>query len=99
MNTANLQLQGLLVALGELLKLSERKGVFQRTEILAAIAEAERVGEDGKYKQFGLSDSHLETIRFPARFLREALTSENSAFDVIARAVGKFHDTAEKDRE
>ena len=95
MSPANLQLQGLLTALGELLKLTARKGALQRSDILAALEESERANEDSEHKQIGLSDAHLEAIRFPARFLREALAAERSTFDAIAREVGKTKDAGE----
>ena len=41
MNTANLQMEGLLVALTQLIGALQRKGLLEREEIARALADAE----------------------------------------------------------
>ncbi|WAC27155.1 hypothetical protein [Ancylobacter sp. SL191] len=88
MNTANLQMEGLLLAVAAVLDLLKAKGLASQAELVDALAGAERgIGTSPA----GLSDSNEEAIRFPIRFLRAALQREDAplAFMALAGEVGR----------
>lgn len=90
MNTANLQMEGLLLALAAVCRELERKGALDSAETAAALeqAEASAARRNGE-----VSDSNLEAIRFPIRFLRLALESaEAPDYQVIAARIGRTRD-------
>lgn len=94
MNTANLQLEGLYMAIAALVELLKEKGLADQQEIDAALARAERAAFDGKDND--LSSSNLEAIGFPIRLLR---LSNSTAFDghplpfnELTRRVGEAKD-------
>lgn len=91
MNTANLQLEGLLLAIASLVELLERKGIASRDEIDASLAEAEHNAGSGPGRQTELSPSNVDAICFPIRFLRTALREPGSGktFAQLATAVGQ----------
>jgi hypothetical protein len=95
MNTANLQLQGILAVLASLLQTIERKGVLPRTAIDSALNQAEMEAVEGAQNQNSLSDAHLEAIRFPARYLRMALAGRSASYEATATAVGRAKDDEE----
>ena len=73
MNTANLQLKGILLALYALLnalKLNalKRKGVLNQQEIEAALEEAEANSITEARERNELSKANAEAISFPVRF-------------------------------
>jgi hypothetical protein len=90
MNTANLQMEGLLLALGALCRELKRRGALDSAGITAALdqAEASATRSNGE-----VSDSNAEAIRFPIRFLKRAL-EENEALDyqAIAARIGRQRD-------
>lgn len=90
MNTANLQLQGVLTAMAELIRAIEAKGLLSRPEIETALAraEVEAAGSAGQHE--GLSPANIEAVCFPARYLRTALSgsAEDSDFAKVVAAVG-----------
>jgi hypothetical protein len=90
MNTANLQLQGVLTAMAELLRAIEAKGVLSRAEIEAALARAEREASGSAGQHESLSPAHIEAMCFPARYLRSALsgTDDKRDFAAVAATVG-----------
>jgi hypothetical protein len=96
MNTANLQLQGVLAVLTSLLQAMERKGALSRAEIGTALNRAEADAVAGAQRHEGLSDAHIDAVRFPARYLRMALTGDPGlhAFAKVASAVGRAKDSA-----
>jgi hypothetical protein len=88
MNTANLQLQGLCVAVACLLQALKAKGLLTETEVEQMLADAERsaahVGET-------MRTANSEAVTFPIRFLRAVNTDEAPGapdFQRIARQVG-----------
>jgi hypothetical protein len=100
-NTANLQLEGLLVAAAALLDVMRRKDLLTQAEIDKALDTAETVAT-GNGERSELSAAHLDAIRFPIRFLRLATRSSTDAplsFTRIASMVGetKPHRSAEAD--
>jgi hypothetical protein len=90
MNTANLQLQGVLTAMAELLRAMEAKGVLSGAEIEAALSRAEREAAAGAGQREGLSHAHVEAACFPARYLRTALsgTADERDFATVVATVG-----------
>ena len=90
MNTANLQLQGVLTAMAELVRAIEAKGLLSRAEIDDALARAEGEAFAGARQHEGLTAAHVDAARFPARYLRTALSgkADESDFAAVAAAVG-----------
>ncbi|MFC7704820.1 hypothetical protein ACFQXB_11500 [Plastorhodobacter daqingensis] len=91
MNTANPQLEGLYLALSGVLDLLVQKGVLERDELRAALADAEALALDGGALASD-SESHRKAMAFPARVLMMALEShargEQADFRDLARRVG-----------
>ncbi len=71
MNTANLQLEGLLLSLAAIFETMRRKGLLTNSDIEQALTEAE-AGAQRADRREPLSDANLDAIRFPIRFLRVA---------------------------
>ena len=72
MNTANLQLTGLYSALAALLRLIREKDLIGKEEVDAALVEAERQTVEDTRRAPELSDSNVDAICFPIRYLRAA---------------------------
>jgi hypothetical protein len=91
MNTANLQLQGLLLAMYALLDSMKHKGVLNREEIEQALEMAEANALTDATRVENLSDANLEAVLFPIRFLRCANTVsvKPESFTTIAQLVGE----------
>jgi hypothetical protein len=90
MNTANLQLEGLLLALSSLLAAMKAKGLLTQLEIDSALEEAERFAERDTRRPPELSDANVDAIRFPIRFLRLASAYRPDTFNEITTAVGQM---------
>jgi hypothetical protein len=78
MNTANLQHEGLLLAIASLLEVLERKGIATRAELDEALARAENHAASPTRPR-DLSPSNVDAICFPIRFLRLALATPGEA--------------------
>lgn len=94
MNTANLQLEGLLLSLSALVETMRRKGLLTAEEIESALDDAE-AGAQRVDRREPLSDSNLDAIRFPIRFLRAAtnLTAgQRVSFSELAAMIGEMKD-------
>ena len=93
MNTANLQLEGLYVAVSALLNALRQKGVLTEQEIEASLADAEGSVASDPRRSPELSHAHVDAILFPLRYLRLAnRTSSNgdlSGFAELAARVGR----------
>ena len=91
MNTANLQLQGLLLATYALLDSMKQKGVLNRQEIEQVLETAEANALADATRVENLSDANMEAVLFPIRFLRCANTSATTpeTFSTIAQLVGE----------
>lgn len=94
MNTANLQLAGVLAALGAVIDLMRAKGIAGQDEIDEALAAAERTLTEDPRRPTELSHANLEAMTFPLRFLRianEAAEPGTAAarFTEIATQVGQ----------
>ena len=91
MNPANLQLEGLLLALYALLAAVKSKGLLTEQEIDEAlvIAEANALADAQRITQ--LSAASLDGMVFPIRFLRAANTASKvpETFTTIAQLVGE----------
>ncbi len=94
MNTANLQLEGLYMAIASLIEVLKKKGVVDHKEVDAALARAEQAAFQGKDNE--LSPANLEAISFPIRLLRLAnSTSQDGrtlAFHDLTRRIGAAKD-------
>lgn len=93
MNTANLQMEGVLMAMAALCRLMREKGVAETGEIDAALAQAETALAADKLRPEQLSQANVEAVLFPLRFLREANGREAAgapaAYTEIATRVGR----------
>jgi len=90
MNTANLQLEGLLLALASLLQAFEHKGLLTREEIDAMLGEAEARARSEPQRPSELSAANVDAVCFPIRFLRLAATRPErpQGFAEITASVG-----------
>jgi hypothetical protein len=97
MNTANLQLEGLYLALAALTDLLASKGLVSREEIDGALGSAEQTALND-YRADELRPANREAVAFPSRFLRLANkpASRGAApgFSDLARLVGQLKDDA-----
>ncbi len=93
MNTANLQLAGVLLVLDELLATLRAKGVVSQQEVDALLARAETGVENDSRRNATLSAANAEAVCFPIRFLRAAALAEPpKTYSSIAAAVGRAND-------
>lgn len=91
MNPANLQLQGLLLALYALLDAVKQKGLLTPQELDDAFATAEANALADPQRAEQLSPAGLDVMLFPIRFLRTANTASKvpESFSAIAQLVGE----------
>lgn len=93
MNTANLQLEGLLMAIAGLNHLLVSKGVVSVEDVDRALARSEQtvLGDDRVAED--LSPAHRDAIAFPIRLLRLANNTGGAngtvSFGELARMVGE----------
>lgn len=87
MNTANLQIQGMLGSLAALLDTLTEKGVLTRQEVAAALESAENtaIGEGTDE----LSPANKEAILFPIRYLQSTNGGDVSPFEEVAKSIGR----------
>jgi hypothetical protein len=90
MNTAKLQLEGLLLALSAICQTLRQSGALADTEIEEALGAAESAAE-ARCTTSSLSKANLDAVGFPIRFLKTALQSDSEELDfsAIAAEVGK----------
>ena len=92
MNTANLQLEGLCMAIAALVELIKDKGLATTDEVGIALGRAERLAFEGK----DLPPANLEAIGFPIRLLRLANSTSFAGhvlpFSELARRVAEAKD-------
>jgi hypothetical protein len=91
MNAANLQLEGLLLALYALLDGLKQKGLLTEQEIEQALSTAEANALADPQRVSQLSPASLDGMIFPIRFLRIANTASKvpETFTTIAQLVGE----------
>ena len=96
MNTANLQLQGLLLAVASINNTLVHKGLLSIDEIDLALrkAEASMTGEERLFED--MSPANRDAICFPIRLLQLANRAQGEtsvpAFSELARMVGQTKD-------
>ncbi|MBT1157552.1 hypothetical protein J1C56_18325 [Aminobacter anthyllidis] len=93
MNVANLQLEGLLMAIATINHILVRKGVLSAEEIDIALRKAE-ASETAEERSQELSSSHRDAVNFPIRLLQLANQCQPEAdipsFSALARMVGQM---------
>lgn len=90
MNTANLQMEGLLLALGSMLRTLKAKGILSQADIDEMLAEAISRARHDPGRPSEISASNVEAMLFPARFLKEDMQSpEPSPYSSLAERVGR----------
>ncbi|WP_457153819.1 hypothetical protein [Mesorhizobium sp. P5_C1] len=93
MNVANLQLEGLLMAVASINHLLVQKGVLTAEEIDLALRKAE-AGEISQERSEGMSASSRDAVSFPIRLLELANQCQPEAdmpsFSKLARMVGQI---------
>ena len=91
MNVANLQLEGLFMAIASINHVLVRKGILSADEIDMAFRKAE-ASETGQERAEGVSSSNRDAINFPIRLLQLANQCQPEAdlpsFSDLARMVG-----------
>lgn len=88
MNTANLQLQGLCVAIASLMRALKQKGLLSEAEVEQMLAEAEHAAAQVGDRRRA---ANTEAVTFPIRFLRAVNADAGGGspdFQRIARIVG-----------
>ncbi len=94
MHVANLQLEGLLMAVASINNVLVRKGVLSIAEIDDALAKAEEGLMADEHVAGDMTASNRDAVCFPIRFLRLANLgqSEDSiqSFAELAREVGRL---------
>ncbi len=92
MNVANLQLEGLLMAVASLNHVLVRKGIVSAEELDIALRKAE-AGETDQERAEGMSSSNRDAINFPIRLLQLANQCQPEAdlpsFSTLTRMVGR----------
>ena len=93
MNTANLQLEGLYVAVSALMNALQQKDLLTEQEIEASLGEAEEMLRSDPHRSAEMSASHVDAILFPLRYLRLAnrtwTDGEFRGFGELAARVGR----------
>ncbi len=86
MNTANLQLEGLYLALVALMGVLKDKGLVTEAEIERALDEAEAAVDADPIAR-DRPPSNVHAVRFPIRLLRRA-NADPQTFSTLARGIG-----------
>ncbi len=91
MNTANLQLEGLYLALAAIMSALKERNLLSEAELDAALAAAETAAGRGTGRASSLSSANADAVRFPIRFLRLANRSalDQLSFAEFASAIGR----------
>lgn len=96
MNTANLQLEGLLIALASMNNLLVSKGVVTNEEVAGTLDRAEQTVL-GDYRVEEMDPAQRDTIAFPIRLLKlannGASSNEIQPFSELAKLVGLTKDS------
>lgn len=92
MNVANLQLEGLYLAMASIIDLLASKGVVTRQEIDGALERASAALASDE-RAAGLSPASRDAMALPCRFLRQAndmaTSGEYLSFSELIRLVGQ----------
>ncbi len=91
MNSANLQIEGLLMAVASVTRALVDKGVLTSAEVEKALATAEQTAMGDDRVSEDLSPANRDAIAFPLRLLRMANSAEGESalsFAELTRMVG-----------
>lgn len=92
MNTANLQLEGVLMAIAAINRALVEKGILSVGDLDQALGVSEQLGLGSDRASESLSPAHRDAIAFPARVLRLANSIPGSDplpdFAELAKTVG-----------
>jgi hypothetical protein len=91
MNTANLQLEGLCIALAAINQALVDKGVLSNQELDLALGKAEATAMSDERVVDHLSPANTDAICFPIRLLRLAnadRATQASSFSELAKRIG-----------
>ena len=92
MNTANLQLEGLCLAIAGICRALASKGLLSQDEIEGVLRQAEAAATSDDRFVEQLSPAHRDAVCFPIRILRLAnadITGDPMTFAELAKAVGE----------
>jgi hypothetical protein len=93
MNTANLQLEGLYLAVAAINAVLVKKGILSRDEIDFALSQAEQTAINDDRSMEDLSPANRDAVAFPMRLLRIANESapdgDLPSFGTLAKLVGQ----------
>lgn len=94
MNTANLQLEGLLVALTHLIGALQRKGLLSHEDVARALGDAEVSARVNADRGGQLREANQNAVLFPIRYLLEATVAEaeGKPFRTITADIGRDKD-------
>jgi hypothetical protein len=94
MNTANLQIEGLMIAFACILRTLRDKGVLSDEELLTMFVDAETSAGDDRAGGGRLRPANADAVLFPLRFLREAVRSDapQIVYSEIVAAIGRRPD-------
>ncbi len=88
MNTANLQHEGIHLAIAAILRLLQDKGILADSEIQTALDQVEDRLIYERTAPGDVSDANINAICFPLRFQKAALRAEGTmSFNAIAAEV------------
>lgn len=88
MNSANLQLEGLYLAIASTHRLLVEKGLVSRAEVDTALRQAEQIAL-GDYRTDTLSSAERDAVAFAPRLLIAANSEESADFSQLAKIVGQ----------
>lgn len=88
MNIANLQLEGLYLAIASTHRLLVEKGLVSRDDLETALRQAEQTAL-GDYRTEDLSSAERDAIAFAPRLLIAANSGEATDFSELAKIVGQ----------
>lgn len=94
METANLQIEGMLLAVAALVEVLERKGTLSRSEVIDGLRAAEAAAVDDPQRP-DLRPANVKAITFPIRFLIAAVErgpGEPLTYSSLTTAVGRSED-------
>ncbi|KAA9368297.1 MULTISPECIES: hypothetical protein [Ochrobactrum] len=92
MNVANLQIEGLCLAIAALNRALVEKGLLSRTEIESALQTAEVTARSDDRFVEDLTPAQRDAVCFPIRILLVANSCDNAApttFSELAKSVGE----------
>jgi hypothetical protein len=96
MNTGNLQLEGLYLALAAVMDLMVKRGLLEREDLQAALAAAERTAERDAGER-RLSAANGEAMLFPIKLLRLATELPRDTVPRFADLARELGESKERD--